>query len=66
MAETTCKHCGQRIVWVNLSWRPGWAHQPAGAAFQDGQHTYCQITRAEPKTTNDDEGDATDGLVQGR
>lgn len=48
----TCKHCGDRIVRTN-DWagRPSWTHQPAGAAFQDGQHTYCHITAAEPEET---------------
>jgi len=46
----TCKHCGKRIVrsndWAN---RQTWTHQVEGAAFQDGQHTYCHRTTAEPE-----------------
>lgn len=49
MAESTCRHCGQRIVLINYALGPSWVHQPTGAAFQDGVHEYCQITRAEPK-----------------
>lgn len=45
---STCRHCGQRIVLVNYALGPGWTHQPAGAAFQDGRHTYCHQTEAAP------------------
>lgn len=47
---TLCKFCDQRIVSTN-DWagRPSWTHQVEGAAFQDGQHTYCHITAAAPK-----------------
>lgn len=49
MAESTCKHCRKRIVPTN-DWagRPSWTHQPAGAAFMDGQHQFCEITVATP------------------
>lgn len=45
---STCRHCGGRIVLVNYAMGPSWTHQPAGAAFQDGQHQFCHRTRAEP------------------
>ena len=51
---TTCKHCGQRIVATRWS-SPGWTHQPAGASFQDGMHTYCHTTTAAPNNPNDPE-----------
>ena len=43
---STCRHCGERIVLVNWAMGPGWTHQPEDAAFQDGMHVYCQVTRA--------------------
>ena len=45
-----CVNCGHRIVRTN-DWagRPSWTHQPAGAAFQDGQHLYCHKTVAEAR-----------------
>lgn len=45
--EAKCVHCGQRIV-KDRTMFGGWVHQPAGAAFQDGQHRYCETTKAEP------------------
>lgn len=52
MAEAVCRHCGKRIVLVNWALGPGWTHQPAGSAFQDGQYVYCRVTRAaEPEET---------------
>ena len=47
--ESTCTHCGSRIVLINWLTGPGWTHQPAGAAFQDGQHRYCHSTVATPR-----------------
>lgn len=49
-ATALCRHCGERIVYVNWSWRPGWTHQAAGASFQDGVHEWCRRTRAAPVT----------------
>ena len=51
MAEPVCRHCGQRIVrtYIPPPFGTEWTHQPAGASFQDGQHTYCHRTYAEPK-----------------
>ena len=43
---STCRHCGERIVLVNWAMGPGWTHQPEDAAFQDGMHVYCHVTRA--------------------
>ena len=48
MADICCRHCGRRITLVRYSGRDEWVHQPAGAAFADGQHTYCHLTRATP------------------
>lgn len=52
MPELKCKHCGERIV-ETKDWagRLGWTHQPAGAAFQDGQHRHCHLRTAFPTTT---------------
>lgn len=44
----TCKNCGGRIVLFNWALGPEWTHQPDGAAFQDGVHQFCHITKAEP------------------
>ena len=52
MADTLCRHCGKRIVRVNYSRGPEWVHQPAGAAFEDGVHPYCHVTKAEPREAN--------------
>ena len=49
MDEDTCRNCWQRVVLVNFAMGPSWVHQPAGAAFQDGQHTYCHMTVAVPE-----------------
>ena len=54
MSVAECRHCGKRIVLVRWSDGPAWTHQPAGASFQDGQHTYCHITPAAPKEAHDD------------
>ena len=43
----TCRHCGKRIVKMNYTLGSQWTHQQAGAAFQDGVHEYCHLTRAE-------------------
>lgn len=48
MSEQSCRHCGDRIVPFPFLGRPGWTHQPAGAAFQDDQHWHCHRTVAEP------------------
>ena len=45
---TICAYCRQRIVRVNYSMGPEWVHQPEGAAFADGQYTFCRITVATP------------------
>lgn len=37
MSETVCRHCGDRIVKTRFLDRDTWTHQPAGAAFMDGQ-----------------------------
>ncbi len=47
--EDTCRNCWQRVVCVNFAMGPWWVHQPAGAAFGDGQHEYCHMTVAEPE-----------------
>lgn len=47
-AVSACRHCGERIVLVNYALGPSWTHQPAAAAFQDGQHRWCERTFAEP------------------
>ena len=52
---TTCKHCGQRIVNHRTSIGHQWTHQPDGASFQDGMHTYCHTTTAAPNNPNDPE-----------
>ncbi len=46
--ESTCRHCGARIVRTQFLGRNCWVHQPAGSAFQDNQHWHCKITSAEP------------------
>ena len=43
-----CKHCGKNIVLYRFSLGPKWMHQDRGAAFQDGMHEFCHLTRAEP------------------
>ena len=48
MTSSTCRHCGKRIVKMNYTLGSQWTHQQAGAAFQDGVHEYCHLTRAEP------------------
>jgi len=55
--ESTCTHCGQRIVLVNYSHGKEWTHQPAEASFQDGQHWYCHISVATPTTDDETEDD---------
>lgn len=57
MPESTCVHCGKRIVRINYGLRNEWTHQPAGAAFQDGQHTYCHLSVATPATDDETEDD---------
>ena len=51
--ENVCLHCGKRIVLVNFALGEKWVHQPAGAAFQDGQYEHCKITIAEEKVITD-------------
>jgi len=36
--NSTCRHCGKRIVRVNYSSGLSWTHQHESAAFQDDQH----------------------------
>lgn len=52
MSESTCAHCGDRVVLVNFSMGERWMHQPAGASFQDGQYEFCKVTVAEPVSGN--------------
>lgn len=47
---TTCRHCGARIVPTKFLDREHWTHQPAGAAFMDGQYEFCKRTVATPLT----------------
>lgn len=48
-----CKHCAKRIVKVNFALGEKWVHQPAGASFQNGMYTSCQLTVAEPRDDGD-------------
>lgn len=64
MAETVCRHCGQRIVCVNYLTGPAWTHQPAGASFQDGAHIYCHTTTAKPRPVGRRGLDAAEAEVE--
>lgn len=49
MHESTCLHCGVRVVRINhYTLDEAWIHQPEGHSFQDGRYYYCRLTQAEP------------------
>jgi len=47
-SESTCRHCGDRIILVNYALGPQWTHQPAGSSFLDNTQSFCAHTTAEP------------------
>lgn len=46
-----CKHCGNRIIWMEFGWRPRWMHssESTGSLSDFDSYEFCHMTAAEPE-----------------